>query len=430
MYLFVNEWKKIWKKNYIVFFLILTIIFNAAFFILTYRQTNRSQEQYTWYTLSAEETGMDGSIEEGLFESGEYDERDERMIQDLQQTVIDPLRHQSLDMANSYIGIEPHPPTGDEWHLNDNTVMTNSAQLNYLRQNEIEPRQPLRFQLSRDDRDRVYEIAENLIGQDREWATLYADYHESRFDKGWYAIWQLFIENAHFILLAVLTLLFGGFLSIEETKKKKHIHMLLSEGTNKVSLYLTKLVVALTSGAVFFATSFASILVASLFFIGTGTLQYPVLFHFYQEEAHLFSLPEYFSHPYFTISGGDLSLTSISLGYYLFQAIVFTLLIFFFVLSVCFLVSVFIKNELVASLVGISLIGLHYLLPVTVHNPLSYFPVHEVVSGEIRLLHENNAMSFEQGVTTLLLWSVGLTVIGVALYCINWQKVSIWRRKS
>lgn len=90
----------------------------------------------------------------------------------------------------------------------------------------------------------------------------------------------------------------------------------------------------------------------------------------------------------------------------------------------------FIKNELVASLVGISLIGLHYLLPVTVHNPLSYFPVHEVVSGEIRLLHENNAMSFEQGVTTLLLWSVGLTVIGVALYCINWQKVSIWRRKS
>lgn len=429
MYLFITEWKKIWKKNLGVSFLIITVISSAVFFILNYQQMNPSQELYEEYVISTSEQDNEAHnwTPEFLIESGKYDETDEEMINDMLGMIVDPIRYFGLSYINANVGIDPHPPTGDNWNVESNTLTLATAQLRYLRDNEIEPRQPLRVQQSQRDRDRAYQYSENLIGESKEQARLFADYHESQFNKGWYTVWQLIIDQAYFIILALIILVFGGILAIERTKKRAHIHLLVTEGVKKHHLYIMKLFVSWLSGVLFFLTSMGTFLLTSLFFLGTGTLKYPVMFHFFEEESHLFDMPDYFLHPHLNASNSTFSLTSISLCRYLFQAFTLIVLIMLFILAICFIVSLMIRSELVVSIAGLAVIGLHFFLPTHINNPLSYFSVHQIVSGEIRLIHENNVMSFERAVVVLGSWSIALIILGCLIYSNNWQRL---RRRS
>lgn len=425
MYLFITEWKKIWKKNLGVSFLIITVIVSAVFFILNYQQKNPSQALYESHVLttSQHENQAHNWRPTYFIETGEYEEIDEEMINDMLGMIIDPLRYLGLGFVNTNVGIDPHPPTGDNWNVESNTLTLATAQLRYLRDNEIEPRQPLRVQQSQRDRDRAYQYSENLIGESKEQARLFANHHESQFNKGWYTVWQLIIDQAYFILLALIILVFGGILAIERTKKRAHIHLLVTEGVKKPYLYITKLLVSWSSGVLFFLTSMGTFLLTSLFFLGTGTLKYPVMFHFFEEESHVFDMPNYFLHPHLNTSNNTFSLTSISLGRYLFQAFTIIVLIMLFILAICFIVSLIIRSELVVSIAGLAVIGLHFFLPTHINNPLSYFSVHQIVSGEIRLIYENNLMSFERAVAVLGIWSIVFIIAGCLIYSINWQKM-------
>ena len=84
MYLFITEWKKIWKKNLGVSFLIITVIVSAVFFILNYQQKNPSQALYESHVLttSQHENQAHNWRPTYFIETGEYEEIDEEMIND------------------------------------------------------------------------------------------------------------------------------------------------------------------------------------------------------------------------------------------------------------------------------------------------------------------------------------------------------------
>lgn len=429
------ETKKVWKKNSIILFLILTIILSSAYFILTFERNNPLNEAVTQnFSLPSdfefrEKTVNDHFTQEEQekmiflhneirqFETGTYDDEDDRMIELYKQADnqknADVLPAWMISiLSTNYYNTLFRDSMGWSYKIEETTQQLGRAQIEYLQQEEIEPRKPLRYPQSEMDRQQTLERIEQLFGEEQANARIYTDYHGSRFDKGWYKIWQAIIDQIYWVLMALLIFLFGGLLAIENSTKHNHYRLLLSEGISTRTIFLSKFSISFFSGLLFLGLSLVSILVTSLFFNGLGSLDYPVLFHFYENGQ---VLPDegasYFLHESFVDNQTGLGLNSISLGRYLLHSITLFLVIFLFLLAATYLFSNFIQNESLVSLLGISLIGMSFLLPISPYNPLSYFDINKVVNGSIRLELETNQMSYEMGMRVLLIWSLLLFLV-------------------
>lgn len=424
------EIKKIWKKNYVFLFLLLTMILTSGYFIGGYEKNNPLNEGITQSFVSLSDYQFaEGTVDDNFtaeeqeimtflhheiaqFETGSYDEADDRMIElykEANRRVNEdnpPEWVFSFEHANY---INPLIKDGEAWpyRIEENTQKLGLAQIGYLQKEKIEPRKPLRYPQSELDRQQTIERVEQLFGEEQEYGKISIDYHASRFDKGWYKLWQAIIDRVYLILIAIILFLFGGLLAIEKTGKNNHDRLLLSEGVTTRTIFFTKFNTSFFGGLLFLATSVVSILTTSLFFKGLGSLNYPVLFHFYRDtQVFPNDQASYFLHESYVNNQTGLGLNSISLGRYLLQSLILLIAVLLFLLAVSYLLATFIPNEPLIGLFGLGLIGSSLILPLSTYNPLSYFDIHKVVSGAIRLEFKNNQMSFESGLAVLLIWSL------------------------
>lgn len=420
------EVKKIWKKNHVFLFLILTMILTSVYFILGYERNNIRIEGITQSFASLSDYQFaEGTVDDNFtaeeqeimtflhheiaqFETGTYDEADDRMIELYKEADYrvnednPPAWVFSFEHAN-YINLLFKDKEGWPYRIEENTQKLGLAQIEYLQEEEIEPRKPLRYPQSELDRQQTIERVEQLFGEEQEHGKISTDYHASRFDKGWYKLWQGMIDQVYLILFAIILFLFGGLLAIETTGKNNHDRLLLSEGLTTRTIFLTKFSTSFLSGILFLAMSVVSILTTSLFFKGLGSLNYPVLFLFYREgQAFPSDSASYFLHESYVNNQTGLGLNSISLRRYLFQSLILLIAVLLFLLAVSYLLATFIPNEPLIGLFGIGLIGSSLILPLSTYNPLSYFDINKVVNGAIRLQLKNNQMSYEKGLGVLL----------------------------
>lgn len=453
----MNYWrwevKKIWKKNHVFLFLILTMILTSIYFILGYEKNNPLNEGITQNFASLSDYQFaEGTVDDNFtaeeqeimtflhheiaqFETGTYDEADDRMIElykEADRRVNDdnpPNWVFSFENAN-YINLLIKDNEAWPYRIEENTQKLGLAQIEYLQEEEIEPRKPLRYPQSELDQQQTIEKVEQLFGEEQEFGKISTDYHASRFDKGWYKLWQVIIDRVYLILIAIILFLFGGLLAIEKTGKNNHDRLLLSEGLTTLDIFLTKFRTSFFSGVLFLVVSVVSILTTSLFFKGLGSLDYPVLFHFYRDsQAFPSDSASYFLHDSYVNNQTGLGLNSISLGRYLFQSLVLFIAVLLFLLAVSYLLATFIPNEPLIGLFGIGLIGSSLILPLSTYNPLSYFDINRVVNGAIRLDLKTNQMSFERGLAVLLIWTL-LFLFATSFIQVNRQPKRIQRGSS
>lgn len=263
---------------------------------------------------------------------------------------------------------------------------------------------------------RVDDYSSRLSGYYKELARQKVDNEVSRFDKGFYRIWGMLRKNFHLILIAILFSIFSYQLAEEEQDDNQHLVLFKLEEVSLTKLYLIKLLTGLTS-SIIIISGVISILLASLFYIGVGSLKYPVLYAFPGEKT-----PDYLLHSSAIIQDPlleipeKLSLSSISLGRYLVWSSLLLIVLLIFGMSVIYVISLFIKNELLLILISLSLVASSVVVPVHKLSPLAYFDIDSVVTG-MRLINTQSSLPTALfGMIYLTGLSVVFIVIGVTIY--------------
>lgn len=440
MSLFLFECKKIWKKYKLIYVVVGFVFILIGYFHITYQTTNDYQEDLIFQYMHrsrpynelldfekdyTDEWSYDNNrllydTEEDLFETGEFTETDQRQLELIQKNknMFESDISPSLHMIFSDIGrIDGQHEDGESWTAGPATISTFFHQINYLLEHQIEPRQPVDMELSDLEVIRVDDYSSRLSGYYKELARQKVDNEVSRFDKGFYRIWGMLRKNFHLILIAILFSIFSYQLAEEEQDDNQHLVLFKLEEVSLTKLYLIKLLTGLTSSIVIIMSGVVSILLASLFYIGVGSLKYPVLYAFPGEKT-----PDYLLHSSAIIQDPlleipeKLSLSSISLGRYLVWSSLLLIVLLIFGMSVIYVISLFIKNELLLILISLSLVASSVVVPVHKLSPLAYFDIDSVVTG-MRLINTQSSLPTALfGMIYLTGLSVVFIVIGVTIY--------------
>lgn len=227
-------------------------------------------------------------------------------------------------------------------------------------------------------------------------------------------LFTFYNSNIFLVLLAVLVLFFGiGF--TEEKGKKRTISLIATQPMTRSHMYLSKLVLFSLAG--FLIAGFALLFMIILGTIGNrfGDWNFPVLFYDAEDVVR--------SANYTGIVAEEGGFHFINMGRYVVEASVLFLVAILFVLTLAFLVSLFVNNTMASLLVtAIILVGGAVLsasspfASVAHLSPFTYLNVSKIPNGELATLSNNVSITMNFGVWVLLAGVFVVIVLGVVRF--------------
>lgn len=230
---------------------------------------------------------------------------------------------------------------------------------------------------------------------EQDWQSYYHLNYKRRYDQGWLAFYQFFRNNGSFLIYGLVVLIFGSSMALEKTSKHNHEDFLTQLNVTSMKLLFTKIVVSFFWLSVILLVSAATVLIAAYLFSDIGSLNYPILTYYFPSEYT------------------PLAYHWTTLGDYLIKAVMLLSMSCLLILSFCFVIGRWVRSELVLWLIGFSFIGLAYLSPAQMWNPLYYLHTHEAVNGMGSFYSNQTHFSPEVG---LLLHAMSIGVILLFYY--------------
>lgn len=211
----------------------------------------------------------------------------------------------------------------------------------------------------------IAHIPETLIDfyTEQDWESYYYLNYKRKYDQGWLAFYQFFQQNGSFLIYGLVVLIFGSSMTLEKTNKQNHQGFLTQLNVTPTKLLFTKIVVSFFWLSIILLVSATTVLVTAYLFSDMGSLNYPILTYYFPSEY------------------APLAYSWTTLGEYLIKAVMLLLMSCLLIISFCFVIGKWVRSELVVWVIGFSFIGLAYLSPAQMWNPLYYLHTHAITSG-------------------------------------------------
>lgn len=227
----------------------------------------------------------------------------------------------------------------------------------------------------------IAHIPETLIDfyTEQDWESYYYLNYKRKYDQGWLAFYQFFQQNGSFLIYGLVVLIFGSSMTLEKTNKQNHQGFLTQLNVTPTKLLFTKIVVSFFWLSIILLVSATTVLVTAYLFSDMGSLNYPILTYYFPSEY------------------APLAYSWTTLGEYLIKAVMLLLMSCLLIISFCFVIGKWVRSELVVWVIGFSFIGLAYLSPAQMWNPLYYLHTHAITSG-LGSYYSNQNVSSKLGI--------------------------------
>lgn len=224
---------------------------------------------------------------------------------------------------------------------------------------------------------------------------------------GYYFLYQLL----PFLFIPIVMLLgcfiFANNVSLESGKKHRGMDFYKVLPISRKKLFFAKYFSSMVYCFLFTVLMLIIPLICSVFTKGLGNLKYPVL-------VYDGSPPSSMGKKYNVIDSVRDSFHFIDLGEYLGKTILLAFMLFIFLHSLYFLVSLFVKNPSINLVITSFLVfGGMMLLPKAAYNPLTYIDIHRTINQEIATLSFfNYSINFQNGLLSLFAAGVVTFILG------------------
>lgn len=220
--------------------------------------------------------------------------------------------------------------------------------------------------------------------------------------------WNILYQFTHYFLIPITiilgTFMFGNSVSSESMRKKRGLHFFHVLPVSKGRVFIAKYLVGLIHTILFTVIILMIPLGLSLMDRGIGSLAYPVLVYDGPDPSAFGSRTP--------VPNGDYdTFHFISLSDYFIQALWMTLLMVFFIYTVYFFLSLWIRHAGATLLVTGSVLFIGAMVGTSPWNPFQYLDVHRILTQENRVLLVDNRYTLQNGLlalglTGLVLWLV------------------------
>ncbi|WP_233260434.1 hypothetical protein [Paenisporosarcina sp. OV554] len=224
--------------------------------------------------------------------------------------------------------------------------------------------------------------------------------------------WNILYQFTQYFLIPITILLgaflFGNSVSSESMRKKRGLHFFQVLPVSKGRVFIAKYLVSLIHTILFTGMILMIPLGLSLMDRGIGSLAYPVLVYDGPD-------PSAFGNRTPVPNGDYDTFHFISLSDYFIQALWMTLLMVFFIYTVYFFLSLWIRHAGATLLVTGSVLFIGTMVGTSPWNPFQYLDVHRILTQENRVLLVDNRYTLQNGLLAL-----GLT--GLVLWLLSFGK--------
>lgn len=331
---------------------------------------------------------------------GEFDERDEMNL----------AAYTQILHGNDY----PDSMTWPFFPVNSMGRITNTGvfeqnvlHFEHMLEHQIEPRYPLIVQASDWEfyQTDIFFPEEEFDELNYQWGLQlhYWTPHRSQYDKGMHTVWYSIRENFYFIPFFIIVVILSASAVSDKSFSKNHLSFLKLHSIRPIPYYFAKWLSHVFWIISLYASLLAGMLLTSLLYNGIGDYAYP-LFHY------AFVSP--------TLSP---ELTMMFLGDYVIQALVLMVMGTICVVTLMQWIGQFVRSELFNGLLGAGILLLPFILPTHNFNPLVFFRIHDVISGNVQFEWSYEYLQFNYGVY----WFLGLTSLffigGLLNMYLNWN---------
>ncbi|MGB2991336.1 MAG: hypothetical protein WBB47_01765 [Paenisporosarcina sp.] len=225
--------------------------------------------------------------------------------------------------------------------------------------------------------------------------------------------WNILFQFTQYFLIPITILLgaflFGNSVSSESMRKKRGLHFFQVLPVTKGRVFIAKYLVGLIHTILFTGIIYMMPLLLSLLDRGIGSLAYPVLVYDGPDPIAFGSSPP--------VPNGDYdTFHFISLGDYFLQALWLTLLMAFFIYTVYFFLSLWIRHAGATFLVTGSIMFIGTMVGASAWNPFQYLDVHRIITQENRVLLVDNRYTIQNGLLALGLTGLFLWLMSFGRY--------------
>lgn len=217
------------------------------------------------------------------------------------------------------------------------------------------------------------------------------------------------------IIVLLGCLIFGNGISSESGKKKHGLHFFAVLPSRKGNVFIAKYASGLMYTLVFSLIMLMVPVFCSVFTVGIGSLDYPVLVYDGPE-------PNPFGDEYTTLDPMKDTFHFIMLKEYIGYVLLFNVVLVFFLYSLYFFISLSVRNPGVTISILVALIFVGMSIYQNEYNPFTYIDIDQIITREKAVIDLDSAITYKTGL--ILLISVGFfaTVIGYIRF-----KYSYWK---
>ena len=210
--------------------------------------------------------------------------------------------------------------------------------------------------------------------------------------------WNILYRFTQYFLIPITILLgaflFGNSVSSESIRKKRGLHFFQVLPVSKGKVFIAKYLVGLIHTVLFTGIISMIPLVLSLLDRGIGSLSYPVLVYDGPDPSAFGNRTPVPNSDYDTFH-------FISFSDYFTQGLWMTLMMVFFIYTVYFFISLWIRHAGATLLVTGSVLFLGSIVGTSPWNPIQYLDVHRILTQENRVLLVDNRYTIQKGLLVL-----------------------------
>ncbi|BAC12229.1 hypothetical conserved protein [Oceanobacillus iheyensis HTE831] len=409
MNVFKFEFKKLFTRKLIWFFISLSIFAIVGIYSLNWILTTNVEkqgltyydQQINWwmqdiqYWATEKEKAMEAE-DEALIEEATLMEDDARSrhqrYSDLKEA------YKNGEWSNIYKGnlegLEilayppPDQPSGssfEEQPISNFTLRASYEEIKYLLEHNIDS-----FGSKSPDSMFLPTIYDDFSGNTLEkWEESTKRYSK----QGIYFFYQLIQSFYIPIVILVGCFIFGNTLSLETTKKRPNLQFYKTLPINQSKLFLVKYLTGYLGVFLFLLLMIAIPILVGTIIGGFGDLDYPVLVY------------DGYTTEYMEVNAVEDTFHFITLQEYLIRTFLFTVFMSLFIYSIYYFISQFIK-EPIFNVILVGLIVFGVTLIQHPYNPLSYLDMDKVLTNEVQLQLLNTDYTYITGLIVNIVLSI------------------------
>ncbi|GGE85676.1 ABC transporter permease subunit [Priestia taiwanensis] len=430
MKLFLFECKKLWKKRTTWFTIVISAVAVIGLYISSYsmgEQIRRENIQETkgWvedYPKHAEEKEVEMKEAEkadnqqlliSLLGNKERDERRYKHYQQLLQSYGEKdwqefnkvmlEKSSSKEIVEQPDGIVHVVALEGGQEISPFTARSTLEELKWLAKTEVEPFAQIK---TMHDEPFLSTIYDDFTGTALEqWEELKKRYATT----GLSFVYQLVQFGAIPILILIGCFLFGNNISSEIGKKKRGLLFYYVLPVRRINVFLAKYISGLLSTMLFVVGILVVPIGVSMFIGEIGSLQYPIL-------VYEGSAPSTVDPMFNSLKPLEDGFHFISLKEYIGQVLLLAIVLTVMVYSLYYAFAILFKMSPVTVLMTAIITFSGMKMAPLPYNPFSYVDMNKVINGEAAALAFNPAISIQNGVIFITVFTSILIVLGYALF--------------